>query len=94
MSGGAVYTGLLPGRSDDFTILGINYGKLSTDFANTVQQATNLRPTYELVYEVGYRINTTKFSYIQPDLQWILNPGGCSNTPNALVLGVQLGVVF
>jgi porin len=36
----------------------------------------------------------TKFAYIQPDVQWVVNPGGTGTIPNALVLGAQVGVVF
>jgi porin len=44
--------------------------------------------------EGGYRVNLTKFAYVQPDVQWIINPGGTGTIPNALVLGAQIGVTF
>ncbi len=94
INGGAVYTGLIPGRRNDFTILGFVYGAVSDDYASVQEQKNKGYPTYELIYEAGYRINMTKFTYIQPDLQWILNPGGAGRIPNALVLGAQMGVVF
>ena len=47
-----------------------------------------------MVLEWGYRINFTKFAYVQPDLQWVINPGGTGRIPNALVLGAQMSVVF
>ncbi len=93
-SGGAIYTGLIPGRHEDFTILGATYGNFSTSYAGVQEAAGNGNRTYELAYECGYRIHLTKFAYAQPDLQWIINPGGNKNIPNALVLGAQLGVVF
>ena len=88
-NGGAIYTGLIPGRLNDFTIFGFAYG----NFSNSYQAATTYR-TYELMYELGYRINFTKFAYFQPDLQWIINPNGTGSIPNALVLGAQMGLVF
>ncbi|HLB33677.1 MAG TPA: carbohydrate porin, partial [Chthoniobacterales bacterium] len=94
VNAGAVYTGLIPGRKDDFTIFGVMYGNFSTTYASIQQQNGNGNPTYELVYEFGYRINMTKFAYIQPDLQWVINPKGTGNIPNAVVLGAQMGVVF
>ena len=94
VNAGAVYTGLIPGRRNDFTIFGVVYGDLSTNYASVLQQNGLGNPTYELVYELGYRVNLTKFAYVQPDLQWVINPGGTGNTPNALVLGAQMGVVF
>ena len=88
-NGGAIYTGLIPGRLNDFTIFGFAYG----NFSDSYQAATTYR-TYELMYELGYRINFTKFAYFQPDLQWIINPNGTDSIPNALVLGAQMGLVF
>jgi porin len=38
--------------------------------------------------------HASPFAYIQPDLQWVLNPGGKGNILNALVLGAQMGVTF
>ena len=35
-----------------------------------------------------------KFAFVQPDLQWVINPGGTNRIPNALVLGAQMGVTF
>jgi porin len=92
--GGAIYTGLIPGRENDATLLGFVYGDFSSSYA--AKQLTNGRgnPNYELAYEAGYRINFTKFAYFQPDLQWIIHPGGLTATPNALVLGAQMGLVF
>jgi porin len=94
VNGGAVYTGLIPGRSNDMTIGGVAYGNYSTDFSTLSQQAGTGPRNYELVYEAGYRVSLTKFAYIQPNVQWVINPAGTSTTPNALVLGAQMGVIF
>ena len=94
VNAGAIYTGLIPGRSNDFSIFGVAYGNFSTSYAGVQEQAGNGNRTYELVYEWGYRVQLTKFAYFQPDLQWVINPAGTSAIPNALVLGAQMGVVF
>jgi porin len=91
---GAIYTGLIPGRVNDSLIFGSAYGDFSNSLAGTPSSLKNGTPTYELLYEFGYRINFTKFFYFQPDLQWIINPGGTGHIPNALVLGAQIGVIF
>ena len=93
-NGGLVYTGLIPGRRNDFTMLGCAYGDFSTTYAKAQESKSHVDPTYELVYEAGYRINTSKYTYIQPDLQWIINPNGTGKIPNALVLGFQVGIVL
>ena len=91
---GAVYKGLVPTRDQDYTILGLVYGKFSSNYARTVEAAGNGYPQYELVLEWGYRVNITKFAYVQPDLQWVINPGGTGRIPNALVLGAQMSLTF
>lgn len=93
-NGGAIYTGLIPGRQDDFTIFGVACGTFSSYYAEAQQNKGNGYPTYELIYELAYRINITKFAYFQPDLQWVVNPAGAGRIPNALVLGAQMGVIF
>jgi porin len=93
-NGGLVYTGLLPFRPQDVSIFGVAYGNFSSNYAQANQATLGGYATYEIVYEWGYRINMTKFAYIQPDVQWVVNPGGTGTIPNALVLGAQIGVVF
>lgn len=93
-NGGAIYQGLIPTRDEDRTILGFIYGQYSNDYANSVQQAGGGRPKYELVFEAGYRIQLNKWAYIQPDIQWVINPGGTGDIPNGLVLGAQFGLRF
>jgi len=91
---GIVYRGLVPSRNQDITMLGMAYGNFSEDYAATVAATGAGSPTYELALEAGYRFQFTKFAYVQPNLQWIINPGGTGNIPNALVLGAQMSVSF
>ena len=84
----------IPGRRNDFTILGCAYGDLGPSNAVVPQSKSAINPTYEMLYEAGYRINVTKYSYIQPDAMWIINPAGLGTIPNALVLGFQVGIIL
>jgi porin len=93
-NGGLVYTGLIPARPRDLSIFGVAYGNFSSNYATANQAALGGTASYELAWEGGYRINLTKFAYVQPDVQWIINPGGTGTIPNALVLGAQIGVTF
>lgn len=92
--GGAIYTGLIPGRKNDFTILGVGYGGFSSSYISYSELNNNQDPSYEMVSELGYRINFSRFFYVQPDMQWIINPNGQGSIPNSLVLGAQIGVIF
>ncbi len=94
LNAGAVYTGLFPMRDLDATMLGFVYGKFSRNFARSVDVSGGGYPQYEIVLEAGHRFQINQFLYAQPNLQWVINPGGTGNIPNALVLGAQVGVVF
>ena len=94
VNGGLAYKGLVPTRSDDYACFGIVYGKFSRDFARSFAESGGGYPDYELVFEWNYKVQLTKFAFLQPDLQWVVNPGGTHNIPNALVLGAQMGVTF
>ncbi len=81
---GALYHGLLPNRSDDMTALGLYYASFSDRLEDQ---------SYEFVVEANHRFQLAPWLYITPDVQFILNPGG-GGTPNALVVGTELGIDF
>lgn len=94
INGGLVYKGLIPMRDDDYTCFGFSWGKFSRDYAQMTKSAGRGYPSYELVFEWNYRIQLTKSMFVQPNIQWVINPGGTGKIPNALVLGAQMGVDF
>jgi len=91
---GAIYKGLIPGRNEDRLIFGATTGRLSNDYAEQQQALGNGNPTYEMPLELGYRVQVTRFAYIQPDIQYVIRPGGAGDIPDATVLGVQFGASF
>ena len=100
VNAGLFYTGLLPSRDNDIAILGFACGNFSKDFAQSVTANpstphSNLpAPTSEIAIELGYRYQFTQFACFQPNLQWIIRPGGSAGIPNALVIGAQINVTF
>jgi len=94
VSFGAQYLGLVDRRPDDRLIFGTTYGKLSKDYAREQESLGNGDPDYEWIFELGYRIQLTKFAYMQPDVQYVHQPGGTGDIPDATVLGMQFGVTF
>lgn len=94
VNGGLAYKGLLPGRDQDQSVFGVAYGQFSRNYARTVEAVGGGTPSYEIVLEWGYRIQFSKFAYVQPDIQWVMNPAGTGTIPNALVLGAQMGLTF
>lgn len=91
---GAQYVGLVPGRNQDRLIFGTTYGRLSDDYADEQRALGNGDPDYEWIFELGYRVQLAEFAYFQPDIQYVVQPGGRSDIPNATVLGMQFGVSF
>ena len=91
---GLNYKGLLPGRGDDRTMLHFIYGDLSSDYARSVRVPAGRRAESEKVVELAHRFQLTPWSYFQPDLQYVIDPGGTGDIPNALVIGFQMGLTF
>ena len=94
INAGLHYKGLIPSREDDRTIVHFIYGHLSNDYARSVQVRGGHRAESEKVLEFGHRFQITKWSYIQPDLQYVIDPGGTGDISDVVVIGAQMGVTF
>ena len=94
VNAGLHYKGLFPGRDDDRTVLHFIYGDLSDDYARSVHVPGRHFADSEKVLEVGHRFQVTKWSYFQPDLQYVIDPGGTGDIPDAVVIGAEMGVTF
>ncbi len=84
-SAGASYRGLVPGRDKDTAGFALYYGGFSRDLPGQ---------TYELVLEWTYAIAVARWLTVQPDFQYVINPGGRSSVGNAVVVGAQLAIEF
>jgi len=93
-SGGAQYTGLLPGRSNDIALVGVAYGQGSINAIHASESAGLPGSTYEIAVEGTYVIQLNQWLSIQPDVQYIINPGGTGTIGNSWILGGQVTVNF
>lgn len=91
---GMNYLGLFPGREEDRTMFFATYGSFSDHFAAERVAAGGGKPDFEMVLELAHRFQITPASYFQPDLQYIIQPGGTGDIDNALVIGCQFGASF
>jgi len=91
---GLVYTGLIPGRDDDVLGVALGYADLTNGAAQTLFDEGSRKAGYEAVLEVTYDAQLTKWLHVQPDLQYIMRPGGTGDLGNALVLGGRVSVTF
>lgn len=92
--GGTVWQGLIPSRDQDQLLCTWMTGGFSSSYADSVGSTGLPRPTAETVLEISYIINLTPNVFIQPDIQYIIQPNGIGTTPNALVIGAQFGCNF
>jgi porin len=90
-------------RPDDVVTLGAAYGNISADVARADRLADPAIPVrnYEAVIELSYKARVVPGWTVQPDLQYLFNPGGnvpnpngTGTIPNALVLGMRTTLAF
>jgi len=86
------YKGLFPGRGNDFAGVAIGYTRISDDAVERVGQPIVSR--HEATLEVTYQVTLNDWVSIQPDLQFIMNPGATGTTRNAAVAGLRFNVAF
>ncbi len=100
---GIAYDGIIPSRPDDALSFGAAYGSYSPDLRQQQRLARDRgllgpfgdRPEdFELVLEINYWWQITKWFVVTPDVQYIIHPKGYPNIENALVIGAQIGVTF
>ena len=84
---GLVYTGLIPSRDKDVTMVSIGYGAYQGDVYSPSK-------SYTAVLEGGYRFQMNGWSYVQPFVQYFARPDGSQDVANATVLGFLAGLVF
>jgi porin len=92
--GGLVYTGLIPGRKEDKTGVAFCYGQVSSGYMNLGNAQGIPGPSFEAVIEFTHSIRLAPAIALQPDVQYVLHPGGSRQYGNALVVGFRAVVDF
>lgn len=100
--GGIVFTGMIPRRPNDVFGIGVAYTGISNDASAFDRDAgLSVIRNYEALLEISYTAELRSGWTLQPDLQYIWNPGG--NVPddsgnravkNAVVVGARTTVNF
>jgi carbohydrate-selective porin OprB len=97
---GFLVRGLFPSRPGDGGGFGIVFGQFSNDLQDSQRRAQQTNPTvgvqrYEtaLEFTYGFRFRGGAL-FLQPDLQYIIRPGGTGQIPDAFVGGVRAGINF
>ncbi|MDP6013817.1 MAG: carbohydrate porin [Alphaproteobacteria bacterium] len=87
---GLVYTGLFDGRDEDQAGFGVGVG-INGDPFKTANAVTE---DEEIDFELTYRAQITPWLALQPDVQYVVNPGAGANgaLDNALVVGLRFEI--
>ncbi len=100
VDGGVLYKGLIPKRDHDTVGVGFAYGNFSRKLANSQRdnQITNgvdqSPQRYEVAIDFSYKAAITPWLFFQPDIQYIINPGGRKDTKDAVAVGGRMGITF
>ena len=95
---GAVIRGIFESRPTDVGGFGIVYGHFSNDLQDSQRRARESGSSvgiqrYEIALELTYRFRFYHDAlFFQPDLQYIIRPGGTGRIPDAFVAGFQVGI--
>ena len=87
---GPVWRGPWSARPADHLYSSWQIGSFSEPYAQSQGQSS--AGAFESVLNAGYVIQITKEFSVQPDIQYIIQPGGFGQYGNALVLGLQIAV--
>jgi porin len=88
---GLVYTGLLPGRPDDFAGLGISSVRNGDDFVDAADGPVERRET---IVELTYHAQVLPWLGVQPSLQYARNPETDPGIEDNWTVGVRVEVEF
>jgi len=91
---GFTYKGLVPGRDDDTAGVAFGYAQLSSGAQGGIADNGGTPAGAEMVLEATYQMQVTPCFIVQPDMQYIINPGGATDLQNAFVIGCRASVVF
>ncbi|MEA3188999.1 MAG: porin [Chthoniobacter sp.] len=87
--GGAVYEGLV--HTGDRLGAGVSFTKISDRFPHGAGEAAHHETVLELTYQTALMLDHLR---LQPDFQYILNPGGATRAQDAVVAGLRAIVDF
>jgi porin len=91
---GLVYTGLIPARDEDQIGVGFVYAQLTNGVRKALEAEGSRGVGAEMALEFTYKAVLSPWLYIQPDAQFIINPGGTQDLGNAFVIGGRVSVNF
>jgi porin len=94
LGGGLVYTGPAPGRDDDQLGIAVAAALFGEPYRRAQRLAGLRTKKAEVNIELSYRAPITSWLTVQPDIQYVINPGGDPDLRDAIVGGVRVEVAY
>lgn len=91
---GLSYKGLVPTRDDDTVGIAFAYAQLGNAQRNALAAEGSIGASAEMVLEFTYQAQITPWLSVQPDVQFVIQPGGTRDFGNALVIGGRVTISF
>ena len=91
---GLTYKGLIPTRDNDTVGLACGLAKMTPQWERPSPDEGLPANGAEVVLEATYQVALAPCITIQPDIQYIINPGAQSTIGNALVIGCRASLLF
>jgi porin len=91
---GLVYTGLFRFGEPDQLGLAVGHARNGSVFIDSESSQGRSNDKAETAIELAYSAPLTQWLTVQPDVQYIINPGTDPNLDNALVLSVRTTITF
>ena len=90
MSAGFTGRGLIRTRPDDETGFAIAYALAGSAARRHSRETIGVANRGELVFEITHRIKLTEWLSVQPDMQYVVNPGLDPSLRDAVALGLRV----
>lgn len=94
LGGGLVYTGLFAGRPSDQVGLAVATAYAGSATKAVARQADESVSDSEINVELSYRAQITDWLALQPDIQYVINPGIVDDSEDAFVVGLRFELTF
>ncbi len=93
-SAGLVYTGLIPTRDEGQLGFGVTGARNGSEYRQAALAANAPADDMETTFELTYSDKITPWLSVQPDFQYVMNPGTDRKRGNAVVLGTRFTIDF
>ena len=94
VGGGLSYTGPFRGRDEDQIGVAVGVAEFGDPFRRSSALVGDPLNVRELIVEATYRAPLNRWLTLQPDVQYVVNPGGRPASPDALILGLRAEIGF